>query len=95
MKTDNRVQGVGLVVLGVAVATVATLGPLVLGAILLGAYTLIGASVAGMAITMGVRHDPDASVVTIVGSTLAAASLAAVTGYFFRPLFARGPSPVR
>lgn len=44
-----------------------------------------------MAITMGVRHDPDASAVTIVGSTLTAASLAAVTGYFFRPLFARGP----
>jgi hypothetical protein len=56
---------------------------------LLGAYTLIGASVAGMAITMAAHHDPDASVVTAAGSTLMAALLAAVTGYVYRPLFRR------
>ncbi|MET0494832.1 MAG: hypothetical protein ABW000_17055 [Actinoplanes sp.] len=33
---------------------------------LLGAYTLIGASVAGMAITMAARHDPDSSGVTVI-----------------------------
>ncbi len=56
---------------------------------LLGAYTLIGASVAGMAITMAARHDPDASAVTAVGSTLMAALLAGMTGYVYRPLFRR------
>jgi hypothetical protein len=56
---------------------------------LLGAYTLIGASVAGMAITMVARHDPDASAVTAVGSVLMAALLAGVTGYVYRPLFRR------
>ncbi len=54
---------------------------------LLGAYVLIGASVAGMAITMAARHDPDASAVTVVGSTLLAVSLAGVTAYVYRPLF--------
>jgi hypothetical protein len=54
---------------------------------LLGAYTLIGSSVAGMAITMAVRHDPDASLATAVGSTLMATLLAAVTVYVYRPLF--------
>jgi hypothetical protein len=56
---------------------------------LLGAYTLIGASVAGMAITMAARHDPDASAVTAVGSTLLAVLLAGVTAYVYRPLFRR------
>jgi hypothetical protein len=56
---------------------------------LLGAYTLIGASVAGMAITMAVRHDPDASGVTAVVATVLAALLAVVTGYVYRPLFRR------
>jgi hypothetical protein len=56
---------------------------------LLGAYTLIGASVAGMAITMAARHDPDASVVTAAGSILMATLLAAATGYVYRPLFRR------
>jgi hypothetical protein len=56
---------------------------------LLGAYTLIGASVAGMAITMAVRHDPDASAVTAGGSTLLAVLLAGVTAYVYRPLLRR------
>jgi hypothetical protein len=64
---------------------------------ILGAYTLIGASVAGMAIMMGLRHDPDASTATLVGMTSVAAMLAAVTWYVYRPLFRRvrarpGPS---
>ncbi|GAA2577495.1 hypothetical protein GCM10010435_62070 [Winogradskya consettensis] len=59
---------------------------------LLGAYTLIGASVAGMAITMGIRRDPDASTATTIGSVLVATALAAVTGYVYRPLFSRAGS---
>jgi hypothetical protein len=64
---------------------------------LLGAYTLIGASVAGMAITMAARHDPDGSAVTTVGSALMATLLAGVTCYVYRPLLRRartdgGPS---
>jgi hypothetical protein len=62
---------------------------------LLGAYTLIGASVAGMAITMAARHDPDASAVTAIGSTLMAALLAGVTGYVYRPLFRRARADLR
>jgi hypothetical protein len=56
---------------------------------LLGAYTLIGASVAGMAITMAARHDPDSSGVTVIGATVMTALLAGVTCYVYRPLFRR------
>ena len=59
---------------------------------LLGAYTLIGASVAGMAITMLARHDPDASTATVIGSVLLTALLAGVTGAVYRPLFRRHPA---
>ncbi|HEX8627736.1 MAG TPA: hypothetical protein VF755_06150 [Catenuloplanes sp.] len=64
---------------------------------ILGAYTLIGASVAGMGITMSLRDDPDASMATLVGMTLLAVLLTAVTCYVYRPLFRRagarsGPS---
>jgi hypothetical protein len=64
---------------------------------ILGAYALIGASVAGMAITMVLRDDPDASTATLIGMTLLAATLAGVSGYVYRPLFRRagehpGPS---
>jgi hypothetical protein len=54
---------------------------------ILGAYTLIGASVAGMAITMVLRDDPDASFAILIGMTLLASALAAVTWYVYRPLF--------
>jgi hypothetical protein len=57
---------------------------------ILGAYTLIGASVAGMAIAMVLRDDPDASTATLIGTTLLASALAAVTWYVYRPLFRRG-----
>jgi hypothetical protein len=56
---------------------------------ILGAYTLIGASVAGMAITMVLRHDPDASTATAIGMTSLAVTLAAVSWYVYRPLFRR------
>jgi hypothetical protein len=56
---------------------------------ILGAYTLIGASVAGMGITMSLRDDPDASMATLIGMTLLAVLLAAVTCYVYRPLFGR------
>jgi hypothetical protein len=64
---------------------------------LLGAYTLIGASVAGMAITMSARHDPDSSAALTVGSIVLTTLLAGTTGYVYRPLFRRigtdaGPS---
>ncbi|MGX6607086.1 hypothetical protein ACWKSP_33930 [Micromonosporaceae bacterium Da 78-11] len=56
---------------------------------LLGVYTLIGASVAGMAITMAARHDPDSSAVTVVGATVMTALLAGTTCYIYLPLFRR------
>jgi hypothetical protein len=56
---------------------------------LLGAYTLIGASVAGMAITMAARHDPDASTATVIGAVLLTALLAGLTCAVYRPLFRR------
>ncbi len=62
---------------------------------LLGAYTLIGVSVAGMAITMVARDDPDASLTTAAGATLMAALLAAVSGYVYRPLFRRVRADLR
>jgi hypothetical protein len=63
---------------------------------ILGAYTLIGASVAGMAITMVLRDDPDASLAVGIGATVLAGSLAAATWFVYRPLFrhAGGISPV-
>jgi hypothetical protein len=62
---------------------------------LLGAYILIGVSVAGMAIVMAARHDPDASTVTVIGSVLMAALLAGATGYVYRPLFRRAGANLR
>ena len=60
---------------------------------ILGAYTLIGASVAGMGITMSLREDPDASRATLIGMTLLAMLLSAVTCYVYRPLFSRVSAP--
>jgi hypothetical protein len=55
---------------------------------------LIGASVAGMAITMAARHDPDGSAVTTIGATVMAVLLAGMTCYVYRPLFRRtDPGP--
>jgi hypothetical protein len=52
-------------------------------------HTLIGASVAAMGITMSLRDDPDAGVATLLGMSLLAVLLAAVTCYVYRPLFGR------
>jgi hypothetical protein len=60
---------------------------------LLGASTLIGASVAGMAITMVTRHDPDASTTTAIGSVLLTALLAGLTCSVYWPLFRRAGTP--
>ncbi|MEV4280058.1 nitroreductase/quinone reductase family protein [Actinoplanes xinjiangensis] len=60
---------------------------------LVGAYTLIGASVTGMAIMMTARNDPDASATVVAGSSLMTALPAAITCYFYRPLFRRRPAP--
>lgn len=57
--------------------------------VLLGGYTLLSASVAGMAVTMYLRRDPDASAATVIGSMLLMVALVAVTGYLYRPLFAK------
>ena len=56
---------------------------------LIGGYTLLGASVAGMAITMYLNDDPDASVATLVSSTGMALVLAVLAGYVYRPLLRR------
>jgi hypothetical protein len=40
-----------------------------------------------MAITMVLRHDPDASTATAIGMTSLAVTLAAVSWYVYRPLF--------
>ncbi|MCU7730697.1 hypothetical protein ODJ79_43870 [Actinoplanes sp. KI2] len=50
---------------------------------IVGAYTLIGASVTGMAVTMNLNHDPDAS----PGSALLTLAFAALAVAVYRPLF--------
>jgi hypothetical protein len=42
-----------------------------------------------MGITMSMRDDPDASVATVLGMSLLALLLAAVTYYIYRPLIGR------
>ena len=57
----------------------------------MGGYSLIGASVAAMALVMLASEDPDASVVLAVGFCTFAAAFAGLTGALYRPLFARAP----
>jgi hypothetical protein len=54
---------------------------------ILGGYTLIGVSVAAMAIVMLVRGDPDGSVALAAVFTAFAAVFATVTAALYRPLF--------
>jgi len=54
---------------------------------IVGAYALIGASVAGMGITMYVNDDPDASLAVAAGFTLFALVFAALAVVLYRPLF--------
>ncbi|MEJ3748929.1 hypothetical protein WEI85_37365 [Actinomycetes bacterium KLBMP 9797] len=51
----------------------------------LGAYTLVGTSVAGMAITMSVNDDPDASLANVVAFTAFALALAALAVRLYWP----------
>jgi hypothetical protein len=53
---------------------------------IVGAYTLLATSVAGMAITMYLNSDPNASVANVVVSGVVAAVMATLTGYLYRPL---------
>jgi hypothetical protein len=53
---------------------------------LAGGYALLGAAVAGMAITMWLNHDPDSSLGMVVASTSAAVTVAALAGLLYRPL---------
>jgi hypothetical protein len=53
---------------------------------ILGAYTLLGASVAGMAITMLINGDPDASAGITAGFILFTLAFAALTGAQYRAL---------
>lgn len=55
---------------------------------LFGGYALLGTSVAGMAITMKLNDDPDASVGVLVGAVIMAGLLIALAYARFRPLFA-------
>lgn len=59
---------------------------------IVGAYALIGASVAGMGITMLVNDDPDASLPVAVGFTVFALLFAGLGVTLFRPLFRRPAS---
>jgi hypothetical protein len=53
---------------------------------IVGAYTLLGASVTGMAVTMVLRGDPEASAATLVGSALVTGALAAFCVVLYGPL---------
>ncbi|MFG2045468.1 hypothetical protein [Dactylosporangium sp. NPDC048998] len=59
---------------------------------IVGAYTLLGASVAGMGITMYVNNDPDASLAVAAGFTLFALVFAWLSFVVYRPLFRPGHS---
>jgi hypothetical protein len=65
---------------------------------IVGAYTLLGASVTGMALTMLLRGDPEASAAALVGSALVTVALAAFCAVLYLPLLrqtrvARPPVP--
>jgi hypothetical protein len=54
---------------------------------IIGAYTLIGASVTGMAITMQINDDPDASLAAAAGFALLTLAFAALAYALWRPMF--------
>lgn len=58
---------------------------------IVGAYALLGASVAGMALTMLAIDDPDASIGIATGFTAFALLFAALVVVVYRPLFRRAP----
>lgn len=53
---------------------------------IVGGYLLIGWSVAGMAVTMALGGDPDASVGLVVGCTALAGALSIFAWFLYRPL---------
>jgi hypothetical protein len=59
-----------------------------------GAFTLLAASVAGMALTMYLRKDPDASPATVVAFAVITLVFASLAAALYRPLFARQAAPV-
>lgn len=60
---------------------------------IVGGYALLGASVAGMAITMYASHDPDASLGMVVAATLAALAIGSLAAVIYQPLFALRATP--
>lgn len=52
-----------------------------------GGFTLLAASVAGMAITMYVRHDPDSSMATVAAFAAFTLVFAALAAALYRPMF--------
>lgn len=54
---------------------------------IVGAYTLIGASVTGMAVTMNLNDDPDASPALTAGFATLTLAFAALAYFLYRPLF--------
>ena len=61
---------------------------------IIGAYALIGASVTGMAVTMNLNHDPDASPTLAVGFAALTLAFTALASALYRPLFrARDRAP--
>jgi hypothetical protein len=62
---------------------------------IVGGYTLLGASVTGMAVTMTLRGDPEASAATLAGSALVTVALAAFCVVLYGPLVRPPGSPDR
>lgn len=61
---------------------------------ILGAFTLLAASVTGMAVTMWLTDDPDASMPTLAGSALLTLALAGLCSYLYHPLLRPAPAPL-
>lgn len=62
---------------------------------IVGAYALLGASVAGMAITMYAHDDPDASIATAAGFTVFAGVFLALAIAVYRPLWRADEAVIR
>jgi hypothetical protein len=62
---------------------------------IVGGYLLIGWSVAGMAVTMLLDGDPDASVGLVAGFTALAGSLSIFVWFLYRPLLVASTTPSR
>jgi O-antigen/teichoic acid export membrane protein len=56
---------------------------------LVGGYALLGLSVVAMAVTMYLAGDPDGSLIMVLASAAAAATLVGLACFLYRPLLAR------